>query len=69
MIIRDNNNNFIKSDLLEIMDLPGQIILNRAVNRWQQEWEIIYSAEKVKFEKKDCDDVSIIVIDIFMENL
>lgn len=69
MIIRDNNNNFIKSDLLEIMDLPGQIILNRAVNRWQQEWEIIYSAEKVKFEKEDCDDVSIIVIDIFVENL
>lgn len=65
MIIHDNNNNFINSDLLAILDLPGQIILNRAVNRWQQEWEIIYSVEKVQFKKEDCDDVSIIVIDIF----
>jgi serine/threonine protein phosphatase PrpC len=69
MIIHDNNNNFIKSDLLEIIDLPGQIILNHVIDRWRQEWQIIDSTEKVKFKKEDCDDVSLVVIDIFMEKL
>jgi hypothetical protein len=51
--------------LFEIIDLPGQIIINRAVNRWLQEWNIENDTDTIKFEKEDCDDVSIIVIDIF----
>jgi serine/threonine protein phosphatase PrpC len=66
MIIKNHhNNNFINSDLFEIIDLPGQIIINRAVNRWLQEWNIENDIDTIKFKKEDCDDVSIIVIDIF----
>ena len=66
MIIKNHHSNdFINSDLLEIIDLPGQIIINRAVNRWLQKWNIENDTNTIKFEKEECDDVSIIVIDIF----
>ena len=66
MIIKNNNdNNFLQSDLLEIIDLPGQIIINRAVDRWLQKWNIKNDINTVKFQNEECDDVSIVVIDIF----
>ena len=66
MIIKNHHNNdFINSDLFEIIDLPGQIILNRAVNRWLQVWNIENDINTIKFKNEECDDVSIIIIDIF----
>ena len=71
MVIKEqDSNNFILEDLYEIADLPGQVILNRAVNRWLQEWTVYpYEDKSISdiqtFDNKDCDDVSIIIIDIF----
>jgi serine/threonine protein phosphatase PrpC len=70
MIYKDENSNeIILEDLYEIADLPGQVILNRAVNRWLQEWKVYpYKNKSIietqTFNKTDCDDVSLIIIDI-----
>ena len=65
----ENSNEIILEDLYEIADLPGQVILNRAVNRWLQEWKVYTDDDKSiiesqTFSKIECDDVSLIVIDI-----
>ncbi len=65
----NSNDNYNLEDLYEISDLPGEVILNRAVNRWLQEWNVCpYSDRSIMrtqtFTENECDDVSLIVVDI-----
>ena len=65
----ENTNEIVLEDLYEIADLPGQVILNRAVSRWLQQWKVCpYNDKSIieiqTFDEIDCDDVSVIVIDI-----
>jgi serine/threonine protein phosphatase PrpC len=70
MIIKEtNNDNIVLEDLYEIADLPGQVILNRTINRWLQEWKVCPYLDKSiietqTFNESECDDISIIIIDI-----
>lgn len=66
----ETTNNILLEDLYEIADLPGQLIINRAINRWLQEWKVCPYLDKSivevqSFDEEDCDDISIIIIDIF----
>jgi serine/threonine protein phosphatase PrpC len=66
----ETTNNILLEDLYEIADLPGQVIINRAITRWLQEWKVCPYLDKSiielqSFDEDDCDDVSIIIIDIF----
>lgn len=71
MIIKEKfNDEYLEEDLLAILDLPGDVILNRATKRWLQEWSVcdlnnIYEKDTHQFEKEDCDDVCVVVVDIF----
>jgi serine/threonine protein phosphatase PrpC len=70
MIIKQQfNDDYLEQDLLAIIDLPGEVILNRAIKRWMQEWRVcdinnISETTIHKFEKQECDDVCVVVIDI-----
>jgi len=70
MIIKQRyNDGYLEEDLLAIIDLPGDVILNRAVKRWMQEWYVcdlnnISEKDTHQFEKEDCDDVCVVIIDI-----
>lgn len=68
MIIKEKyTNRFVNSDLLEIADYPGQVILNRAVERWTQEWNCLEHGEireKCRFTTTECDDISLVVVDV-----
>ena len=63
------NDGYLEQDLLAIIDLPGDAILNRAIKRWMQQWCVCdinnISETKIhKFEKEECDDVCLVIIDI-----
>ncbi len=71
MVMREKEEDkFVTQDLLDIVDMPGEAILKRTIDRWLQEWEMYYSFEDPtasmsgKYEKKHCDDVAIVKITI-----
>ena len=72
MIIKEKfNDGYLEQDLLDIIDLPGGVILNRAIKRWMQPWSVcdlnnISEKEFHQFEKQDCDDVCLVIIDILL---
>jgi serine/threonine protein phosphatase PrpC len=69
MVFREKEEDkFVTQDLLALIDMPGEAILKRTIDRWLQEWEMYYSFEDPtasmsgKYEKEQCDDVAIIKI-------
>lgn len=76
MVFREKEEDkFVTQDLLALIDMPGEAILKRTIDRWLQEWEMYYSFEDPtasmsgKYEKKHCDDVAIVKITIKPESV
>jgi len=71
MVLRERaTDQFVTQDLLALIDMPGEDILKRTIDRWLQEWEMYYSFDDPtvsmsgKYEKEQCDDVAIVKIAI-----
>jgi serine/threonine protein phosphatase PrpC len=74
MVLREKEEDkFVTQDLLDLVDMSGQDIMKRTVDRWLQKWEMYYSFEDPtvsmpgQFEKDQCDDVAIVKIIISPE--
>lgn len=74
MVMREKEEEkFVTQDLLDLVEMPGEAIMKRTVDRWLQKWEMYYSLEDPtvsmpgKFEKDQCDDVAIVKIVISPE--
>jgi serine/threonine protein phosphatase PrpC len=74
MVLRERaTDQFVTQDLLDLVDMPGEDIMKRTIDRWLQEWEMYYSFEDQelsssgKYEKEQCDDVAIVKICIMPE--
>lgn len=74
MVLREREEDkFVTQDLLDILDMPGDAIMKRTIDRWLQQWEMYYSltdptvSTPGKFEKEQCDDVAIVKIVISPE--
>lgn len=72
MIIKQQfNDEYLEKDLLDMINLHGEVILNRAIKRWMQLWCVCdinnISETKIhQFEKQECDDICVVVIDILL---
>jgi serine/threonine protein phosphatase PrpC len=71
MVLRERaTDKFVTQDLLDLVDMSGEDILKRTIDRWLQEWEMYYSltdpivSMSGKYEKEQCDDVAIVKIAI-----
>jgi hypothetical protein len=69
MVMREKDNDqFVTQDLLDVIDMPGEDILKRTVDRWTKEWEMYYSltdptlSMSGQYDKEQCDDVAIVKI-------
>jgi serine/threonine protein phosphatase PrpC len=76
MVLRERETDqFVIQDLLALIDMSGEAILKRTIDRWLQEWEMYYSFEDPtasmsgKYEKEQCDDVAIVKITIKPESV
>ena len=74
MVLREKEEDkFVTQDLLDLVDMSGEDIMKRTVDRWLQKWEMYYSFEDPtvsmlgQFEKDQCDDVAIVKIIISPE--
>ena len=75
MILRDadQEDQFIVSDIMEMMDMSAEEIGKRASNRWLQSWEMHYDLndpslyEVATYRNEDADDVSVVKIVISPE--
>jgi serine/threonine protein phosphatase PrpC len=69
MIIRERETDkFVESDLLAMVQMTGEEILKRAINRWLNVWEMHYDLKKPdltmigQYTKEQCDDVSVVKV-------
>jgi len=70
MILRDvdETDQFIVSDIMEMMDMSAEEIGKRACNRWLQSWEMHYDVDNpslyeiANYGNEDADDVSVVKI-------
>jgi len=74
MVLREREEEkFVTQDLLDLVDMPGEAILQRTVDRWTKEWNMYYSLTDPElsysghYEKEQCDDVAIVKIVISPE--
>ena len=69
MVLKDN-----KEEITKIAKMPCKDLLDFAVKRWLQEWEMytdIHTEEFIKcsYNEKQCDDVGIVTVDIVPKNI
>jgi serine/threonine protein phosphatase PrpC len=76
MVLREKDDDkFVEQDLLDLIDIPGEVILKRTVDRWLQEWIMYYSltdptvSMSGQYERDQCDDVAVIKIVISPETI
>jgi Protein phosphatase 2C len=68
MIIKNEDETLCQEDVLSIINMPGELILKRAVDRWLQPWQMspLNNTEFVPgtYSRSDCDDVCVGIMDI-----
>lgn len=68
MMIKNEDDTLCQEDVLSIINMPGELILKRAVDRWLQTWQMspLNKTEIVSgtYSRKECDDVCVGVMDI-----
>ena len=74
MVMREKEEDkFVTQDLLDLVDMQGDAIMKRTLDRWLQKWEMYYTLTDPtvsmpgQFLKKQCDDVAIVKIVISPE--
>jgi serine/threonine protein phosphatase PrpC len=74
MVMREKEEEkFVTQDLLDLVDMPGEAIMKRTLDRWLQKWTMYYTLEDPtvsmsgQFLKDQCDDVAIVKIIISPE--
>jgi serine/threonine protein phosphatase PrpC len=74
MVLRERDEDkFVTQDLVDLVDMPGDAIMKRTLDRWLQKWEMYYTLEDPtvsmpgQFLKEQCDDVAIVKIAISPE--
>jgi len=68
MMIKNEDDTLCQEDVLSIINMPGELILKRAVDRWLQTWAMSpMNSTEIKYasySRKECDDVCVGVMDI-----